>query len=292
MAKEKTAVKMEPKNMVPQLRECSFKPEENLSPLEYKKDDGTVVLSKELYLKIKYRVLWFHTYCHEKNYEGYIDDSDISIMPELGLVIAKCSVYIKGECVGKSTSGKHFQIGNVEQMNTVVQTAATMAKGRALANAGFGTLNSQKEDGELFPCDEGITVLGSKIVIDESNPMLVTAVEEDEQPVKKEKEAAKPSQKSEPVSTPEKAAREELPPPSAPTPSRSFTLEEALAYEVKLGKGKTQKLTLGELVGSEKNMIKFYADEAKNRFERKTEHPDLHEAAKVVYEHLKSLGQF
>ena len=134
------------------IRACSYNASANMIEVSYED-------KKELYLEVKYRVLWFLTYCQEHGLTGLIDDSDVRYLPDAQMLVATTVIYIDGAVVGKSTAGIPYAAG--DQIRAV-QMAATAAKGRALANAGFGTVSYSSEDGDI-PCDAGIPFVGGNV---------------------------------------------------------------------------------------------------------------------------------
>ena len=132
------------------MRDCSFNPSKYAIEVSY---DGA---TKERYLEVKYRTQWFNTYCEEKGVVGFIDEHELRFVPELGMLIATVLIYMDKELVGKSVAGLPFQPEMAETMPTAVQSVFTTAKGRALANCGFGLGDADERAGETLPCDSGI----------------------------------------------------------------------------------------------------------------------------------------
>lgn len=117
-----------------------YDPAQDLSDVLYYNKEG-VPGEPEKLLETKYRVLWFHHYLAEKGYEGVINDADIVYLPDAKLVVAKATVCINGEIVGKSCGGAFYTPLIAAQDPGIWQSVATCAKGRALGNAGFATAN-------------------------------------------------------------------------------------------------------------------------------------------------------
>lgn len=133
-------------------RKCSYDPMQDLIDVTYDNDKHSA------YLQVPHRLIWFATYCAEKGFTGFVDDGDVKYIPELALIQATASVFINGTMVGRSSAGCAITAGDYESINNAIQTAATRAKGRALANAGFGTPPTMEggnpaEDGNNYPCD-------------------------------------------------------------------------------------------------------------------------------------------
>ena len=231
----------------PSIRQCSFDPAKHMSSYQYK--EGSPF---ELYLDVKYRVLWFNIYCAENELVGVIDDSDAVFDPIAKMVIAKASIFINDKLVAKSMSSKPYDPNkpfdpNDPATSTVAfQTAATQAKGRALANAGFGTVNGQLEDGDPIPCDAGIKHDGS-VVYNPRNPMYVKV---SDGPAAETGEVTQASGKD---AQPKGAAGS----PKELTPT--MTLAEAKAIQLPFGQylGKT----MGELLVLDKSLVAYYASD-------------------------------
>lgn len=136
------------------LRRCAYDPTADLITVKY--DDSG---KEAFYLQVPHRIIWFHQYCTENGLHGVIDDGDVTYIPELGLVKAVATVLMDNVVVGRSAAGCVVNVNDMESVNNAVQTAATRAKGRALANAGFGTPAGQGnpgESGDMYPCDAGM----------------------------------------------------------------------------------------------------------------------------------------
>lgn len=89
------------------------------------------------YLPLEDSLAWFHHFCMEKDIQGLIDDSELSYLADAGLLIGKASVFLNGELVGRSCGGVFYSAQQSCQ-TTVGQEIASVAKLRALENAGFG----------------------------------------------------------------------------------------------------------------------------------------------------------
>lgn len=256
---------MQEKNSQTTIRACSYKPEEDLILLTYEENGR-----EELYLEVKYRVKWFHQYCLENNLSGFIDDSEVLYIPEAQMFLATASVYIDNTLVGKSSAGVPYSANNPNASKVAIQTAATCAKGRALANAGFGTINCAMEEGDRFPCDSGIKITTDNIVSNPENPMEVTFL------------APVDGKANDPVSNRQPSDTKAKPEPVSPqnkteeAPAVSMTLEEAKAYMIPIGthKGKS----LGEVLAIDPGIIKFYAGD---RFQN-AKLPQLKVAAQII----------
>ena len=261
------------------VRACSYDAVSKL--VDYTYESGRT----EKYLEVKYRVDWFNAYCKENNIEGYIDDSDIRYVPEAAAWIATATVYMDGKPVGKSSASKTIIPGDMETGKVAVQTACTFAKGRALANAGFGTTATGvtatggcAEDGEFFTCDGGVPVAPTP----ENNPLMRAADAEtkaDKVPARRgRKPAAAPEQYAK-VNTQDAAA----PVPAANTDDSTMSVEKARATVVQMGQfaGKT----LGELALSNLDTIEWYASDNFNS--SVPANIALKEAAKVLLDSMR-----
>ena len=128
------------------IRQCSFDPTSRL--IDITQTDGTIAK----YLMVQDRVLWFHKYCEENGLFGTIDDSNIEFIEGIKMFKATCLVIIDGEIIGKSVGSCILK----DDTEKAIELAATSAKGRALANAGFGTAMCYQDDPETIPCDAGV----------------------------------------------------------------------------------------------------------------------------------------
>ena len=129
-------------------RNCvGYDPAEDLIEVTY---DGQE--EKELFLKVQSRMLWFHQYLGEHKAFGTVDDSEVAYLPNAKLLLVKAAVRINGETVGRACAGEYYDASIGAQDPTICQTIATQAKGRALANAGFGTADCfERQKAEDFP---------------------------------------------------------------------------------------------------------------------------------------------
>lgn len=231
------------------LRKCNgFDPLNKMIPYTFENGMTT------WYMPVADRVAWFLNYCSENNLTPLIDESDAKISIESKTVLSVCKIYINGAIASTGICGRFFDINNPENINSVVQTACTIAKGRALSNMGFGaTQGSESESGAPFPPEMGVEV---KNIGDEPMecPFLDAAA-----PVNSVPDLPHPP--AQPASS-----------PAAPMKTTNMqpvpqTLEEAKAYVVSVGinKGKT----LGELCVLSDGMknIDFYANKYSGRDE-------------------------
>ena len=105
------------------------------------------------YLLVPDRVTWFNAYCQENGIKGVIDDSQIEFYPEKNLVKAICVIKMDGEEVARSCGSGVFRDGEDVIFRKAIECAATSAKGRALANAGFGSNMATGDEPEQTPVD-------------------------------------------------------------------------------------------------------------------------------------------
>lgn len=156
----------------------------NIRPCDYEPINDMITVSygenrpEEAYLEVKYRLYWFILYCKENNIPYSIDESRYEFRPEIGNGIVCATVKIRmGDSEFASSasvalmkdSGDEGSSSAREYNSHALQTAETIARGRALANAGFGTVaaGSADENGELFPADSGV-----KLERDPANPLV------------------------------------------------------------------------------------------------------------------------
>lgn len=235
---------------VPRIRACSFVPDDHMIPITY--DNGET----QLYLEVKWRQHWFHTFCEENGISGYIDDSDVEIRTDIGtggFVRSTATVYMDGCVVGKSSAGcPIINMAEGNNLRTVIQNACTVAKGRALANAGFGTIASREPtDGAEFPCDSGYSVGGDGTIrFNVANP---AAPEEKTKRSRKKSAAANPTTGSN--STAQANANDLSFADVGPVPT--FTVEQAQQYIVPIGAMKGR--TLGETIATRRKDVEWYA---------------------------------
>ena len=261
------------------VRKCeNYDPNPFMSLYEY--PEG----SRTKYLEVRYRVDWFLHWCQENGKEAMFDESEYAIHPELGLVVATCAVYLDGELAAKSTAGREYTDDErfpEKSVGNAIQTAFTFAKGRALANLGFGTINGLKaENGEIAPPDAGNKIVDD---IDDDNPFAdiekpdtvegEKAAKPDVQPVASTEAHPPVSEaqaKKETKASAEKAKKEQ------PIPT---TLEEAQNIVFSFGKNKGRRV--GEVWVTDPGNIRWLLSDA---FERKQMFPAEIAACRIVSE--------
>lgn len=247
--------------LIPIARKCSFKPEDHMIQIDSMNGDG----SKRNYLQVVHRVLWFNIYCEEHELNGYINDSDVIYNEALKMIIATCSIYINGQLIAKASGG---QAVNDNNCDTVIQTATTIAKGRALANAGFGTAMGAHEDVEGNPCDAGI---------DSNEKQQKNDIhEQDNNPEPDLTNSALSETSNKQSNAVSKQAGNNRRPSAAPSIPK--TVLEARA--IMLTSGKYKGKTLGEIAAIDINYLEFYA------FKYSGKHPELIEGSKLILNEL------
>ncbi len=127
------------------------------------------------YLEVKYRKDWFLRWCKEHDSVGVLDDSEIAYNPVSKMVEGKATVFVNGNVIGRSSASKPYDPERMSEFSrTVFQDVGTIAMGRALANAGFGTVNCSLEEGNTTEdlADAPIQTPDSSVTEHELNPML------------------------------------------------------------------------------------------------------------------------
>jgi hypothetical protein len=119
-----------------------FRSTENFDPVSHLITINQNTDRQCLYLETQWRVQWFNTFCQEHNLNAVIDDSSIQLVgtSPLQMWYAVAVIFINGEEVSRSASTARFVDPETGYLDPwAAQTAATSAKGRALANLGFST---------------------------------------------------------------------------------------------------------------------------------------------------------
>ena len=156
-------------NTAIEIRRCGYDPTGDMIPIKY----NEMGESEELYLEVKYRVLWFNRYCMDNGIDGLIGKPEIEYHDSMNLVQATVSIYMDGKLVASDAASDVYIPGDNEHNSKIIQRICTAAKGRALANAGFGTISAAvpSEAGEFFPVDAGVAC-----VRDANNPLVFRKV--------------------------------------------------------------------------------------------------------------------
>ena len=253
------------------LRKCSFEPKEHLINLENDPNKNP-----RLYLTVEWRVYWFQIWCQENGKACLIEERPVEIVPGTNFIQSCCTVYIDGEAVGHGIGGSN--LNGSKGGDYCIQSCATIAKGRALANAGFGSVFSSaldSENGADIPCDGG---MGTDFFVFSPQWLGPTAGN----PITGGFQTTPPAVPAKPDSTPQ---------PSTPAFTPAFvdqpvrqattvpetgnapkTREEALTFIVPM-KGEWFGHPLGEVLAKRPKDVRFYAT---------CRNADLKAAAKLV----------
>lgn len=151
-------------NNDPILRKCGYDPSKDFIPAPYPN-----AAPGEVFLPTNARMRWFSVYCEENNIHPNIDESKFEIIPGIGAGYVVATVKLTmGDQVFSSTAGRtllkegetYNGMSTKEYNDTVLPTCFTLAKGRCLANAGFGSgmAWNPSEDGEPAAPDAGIII--------------------------------------------------------------------------------------------------------------------------------------
>lgn len=139
------------------MRKCSFNPEEHLA---ISLDENNVPIKEangeyRYNLPYKARMVWFYTWCAENNHVGRITSPEF-VFQKLDdregntLCIATVDVYIDNELVGSdSATCILFSSGMYDKR--IVTITASLAKGRALENAGFCIIENDPQKVPVEP---------------------------------------------------------------------------------------------------------------------------------------------
>lgn len=249
------------------LRSCDYDP--RLDLMFVNSADSDVL---QPYLRVPFRIKWFHHYLATTHFEGYIDSSKIYYDATNELLVATASVYINNNEVGKSIASLHYaKDAPAWEMNPVA-TVCTQAVGRALLNAGFGVTAWGNEDGvdeEL--CDAPIitstaVVSAVKTTAEKDAEAEFPAPIATELPQKK-KRGRKPKVSAEtPASSNDLDPHDQVATPAVPdaapisaSSDTKMTRAEGLQYVMPIGPyaGKT----IGEIISIKRGMVEFYAGE-------------------------------
>ena len=235
---------------VSEVRKCSFRPEEHFIKIRFQNSD-----LESYYLEVKWRRFWFLVYCKENGIKSYsIEEQPAAMIAGTSLVQSVCVVKMDGEIAGQgigaySVSGTDFFYA--------AQQAATIAQGRALANAGFGSVftsaSASESGGREVPCDSGLFTSEFFVQRNPNNPMVV-------------------STGSSPAASAEKATASGD--PNVTGEKKPMTRDEALRFVLKDGSYAGE--TLGDLMGKRPSSVSYYATNARFRG------TDLQTAAKLV----------
>lgn len=119
------------------VRDCDFDPTGSMQVTEYFDTPGF----GDITMKPEGKAQWFQMWCQKNGKEGRILTEIVRIdqySEGTLLVQAKAAVYIGDTLVAEDVAGRAVNISRMEDMDSALQIAASVAKGRALSNAGFG----------------------------------------------------------------------------------------------------------------------------------------------------------
>lgn len=136
------------------IRPCSYDPAADIIFVGDENGEKT----EEYYLEVKYREHWFQRYCLENGIHGVVDAGELTVEPYNEKYCAVKSVAVismDDRVVSKMAASKFVPVGDSDG----IQTTVTLAIGRALKEAGFGTLSVRRsEDGAPVQVDAGVKV--------------------------------------------------------------------------------------------------------------------------------------
>ncbi len=256
------------------IRACSYNPASDI--IELTVSDSSK--KPDLYLEVKNRLRWFHQYLRDRNTTGYVDDSEVRYDPAAKMLFATARVFIEGVLAGVSSASRPYDPDEPAlYTQQPIARVCTAAKGRALANAGFGITASALEDGKNTPCDAGIQVVhenGEDQVVplyQKTGP----AGMESRLPVMPPEETPEPTQTEE-LTAPAAPAKEAPESIGPDVPGRmGYQAAKALVLPFGSLKGKT----MAEAMNLDPSLVEFYASE---RFKGKDKYPQINEAALVM----------
>lgn len=121
-----------------QVRPCNtFDPIPAMQVTEYSDRPGY----GDITMKPEGKALWFNAWLAQNNLQGKIMTEVAGfqqITPEILLVYAKATVIIGGDVIAEDVAGRAVMVTDLYNLDNAIQIAASVAKGRALSNAGFG----------------------------------------------------------------------------------------------------------------------------------------------------------
>ena len=235
---------------VSELRKCNFAPQDHFIKIRFKNSDD-----ESFYLEVKWREFWFHTFCTENGIFGSIIENDAALIAGTQFLQASAEVMMDGKVAGRGVGG-YYLSGN--DMEYAVQMAETIAKGRALANAGFGTVftsaSASENGGFEVPCDGGMRT-SEFFVRSEKNPMQM--VRNNNTTVPEEKPTAE-KPKPEPVKADPQPAPAAVTQPENNGEKIPTTREEALRFRIPV-RGKHFNEAFGDVMGKDPDAVRYYA---------------------------------
>ena len=126
---------------IAQIRKCSFRPEEHFINLEI---DGQK--KPRYYLTVDWRLFWLQLWCQENGMEYCVEEQPVAILPGTTWIQTVCTILIDGKIAGQGIGG--INLNGPKGGEYAIQSCATIAKGRALANAGFGSVFTSASESE------------------------------------------------------------------------------------------------------------------------------------------------
>ena len=228
---------------VSELRKCNFAPQDHFIKIRFKNSDD-----ESFYLEVKWSEFWFHTFCTENGIFGSIIENDAALIAGTKFLQASAEVMMDGKVAGRGVGG-YYLSGN--DMEYAVQMAETIAKGRALANAGFGTVftsaSASENGGFEVPCDGGMKTSEFFVKRNPSNPMQVTtaSMRDHQQP-----------DNDKPAETEEQGSKVT---PKVEEEPKEMTKEDAFKFKVPV-RGKHFGEALGDVMGKDPKFVKYYAE--------------------------------
>lgn len=254
------------------LRACAYNPDKDVITITNEETHAV-----EQYLEVKYRMLWFHQYCAENNINGIVDEANICFIPEANLAYVTCKIYMNGELAATGIAG-----GTLQDNRSGIQNIATAAKGRALANLGFGTITATSSfgSGEAFPVDSGVPGETSKVptMAFDRSTRTYTAIGSNGQNNTMLQNTPTPAQPSSIM--PFNPASSAL--PQRQTGAMSMTLDQARTTIMPGGEFKGK--TLAEIAGIQPNLIAWLAGDSY------TGNMSVHAAAQTILDDMVKAG--
>lgn len=241
-----------------ELRKCSFDPKAHLINLE---NDASK--PPRLYLTVEWRVYWMQVWCQETGKKWAIKEHPVELLPGTNYIQTSCTVIIEGEESSEGIGG--INLAGAKGGDYSIQSCATIAKGRALANAGFGSVFSSaldSENGADVPCDGG---MGTNFFVFKPQPIGPTAgnpMTGTPQPIQDVADPVSPTPQPMPqqasfvptFTNPPAHKATEVP----ETGTAPKTREEALNFIVPMS-GKWKGHPLCEVLAKSPNDVKFYS---------------------------------
>ena len=265
---EGTSIKVEVLPDVKQVRECrGFNPLDHLTLISFRDESAP-----HIYLEVVWRVQWFHSWVNENGKKGRIEEDPCV---QIGNYIQTAArVYIDNELAGSGVGGILITDSNTPY---AIQQAATIAKGRALANAGFGGVFSAaltSESGATAPpCDSGVKSsnfyrpVNLNETADEDDVPFVMAPEIHSEPETRKEYRSSVTDSDIPSDNRKPEVRSQ---------TYDFTFEQARDFVIQIAGSKHNGKTLGVACAEDSRFLKYLLTNAR--------YPALKSAAKVYSE--------